>query len=138
MTTPTTPAQILELLLPLISLLLFLAGFVLALWRLRRERRGAEEAELDRIQKAQDTLEALLRQSLFGLVTAAERGNAPGTGPLKKSIVMAELLRLLPEKLRASFSAETLGEWVETALEQIRPLWPPAAGQSPVAQQPKA
>lgn len=118
-----TTTQTLELLIPLISLLLFLAGFALTLWRLRRERRGAEEAELGRLLQAQDTLEALLRQSLFGLVAMAEQGNGPGTGPLKKSIVMAELLRLLPEKLRAAFSAETLGGWIETALAKAKAMW---------------
>jgi hypothetical protein len=118
-----TPAQVLELLSPLLALLLFLAGFALTLWRLRRERQGAEQTELRKLDQAQATVQELLRYSLFGRVTDAERREGAGTGALKKSLVTAELLRLLPEQLKAAFSAETLGEWVEVALAEARPLW---------------
>ncbi len=122
-TTAITFAQVIELLIPLFTFLLFLAGLALAFWRMRRERKGAEKTELDRLETAQNTLEALLRQALYGLVTTAEHTQGAGTGPLKKSMVLTELLRLLPENMLAAFSAETLSEWIETALEQARPLW---------------
>ncbi|MDR3313902.1 MAG: hypothetical protein LBS96_05525 [Oscillospiraceae bacterium] len=118
-----TPAQVLEALAPLIALLLFLAGFALTLWRQRRTRQGAEQAELNKLEKAQATVEELLQYSLYGLVTNAERSLGAGNGSLKKSIVTTELLRLLPEQQKAAFSAETLGSWIETALEEARPLW---------------
>jgi hypothetical protein len=118
-----TPAQVLDMIAPLVALLLFLAGLALALWRSWRTRRGAEAAELEALEHTQATVSDLLQFALVGMVTAAERSQGAGTGTLKKSIVVAELLRLLPEKLKAAFDAETLGQWIEAALEKARPLW---------------
>ena len=116
-------AEWINLVLYGVTLLLFIAGGVLALWRLRREKQGAQAEELARIDTARDTLEALLRGSVFGLVTAAEREYGAGMGPVKKSAVLAELLKLLPERWRALFDADTLGLLIESGLAAAKEVW---------------
>ncbi|MDR2526049.1 MAG: hypothetical protein LBC83_07735 [Oscillospiraceae bacterium] len=114
-------SQILELLRLLPAFLLLLCGAGLGLWRWLRTRQGAQTAELERLAQAQAALEELLHVSLYGLITQAENSLGAGAGAAKKGLVLAELLRLLPEHYKTAFPAETLGAWIETALEEMRP-----------------
>ena len=105
------------------AFLLFAAGMLAALLRLNREKRGAREEELARWDSACETLEALLRGSVCGLVTQAENEFGPGQGEIKKSAVLAQLLRLIPEQWRAYFDADTLGALIESGLRSAREIW---------------
>ena len=116
-------AQWIQLLLNGVSLAVFVAAAALALWRLRQEKRGARREELERLDRARGTLQQLLSGAVCGLVTAAEREYGPGTGAIKKSAVLAELLRLLPGQWRGQFDADALGELIESGLAAARPLW---------------
>jgi len=111
----------------LAALLIFVATVVLAAWGLHVEKKGAQAEELARLGRARKTLEQLLCGSLFGLVTAAERDYGPGTGELKKSAVLAELVRLLPEEWRSLFDLPALEALIESGLQRAKELWPPPA-----------
>jgi len=105
------------------ALLLFLAGIGLALWQSRRERQGAAQEELQRLTRTQNILQRLLRGTVGGLVTQAEDTYGSGTGAIKKSAVLAELLRLLPEEHRAAFPPELLEGIIENGLAEAKRLW---------------
>jgi len=105
------------------ALLLFLAGLGLAFWRSRRERKGAEAQELQRLTRAQHILQRLLRGAVGGLVTQAEKTYGAGAGAIKKSAVLAELMRLLPEEHRAAFSLDALEAIIENGLAEAKRLW---------------
>ena len=68
-----------------VTLLLFITGTALALWRIHREKKGAQAEELARYDQARGTLESLLHGSVLRLVTAAEREYGAGMGAVKKS-----------------------------------------------------
>ena len=106
-----------------LALAMFAAGAALTLWRLRREKQGAREEELERLDRASGTLRQLLGGSVFGLVTAAERQFGPGTGEIKKSAVLAELIKLVPEQWRAQFDLETCGALIENGLAAAKEIW---------------
>ena len=99
-----------------VALLLFLGGLVLAWWYARREKQGAAAAELARIDRARNVLRGLLNGSAAALVSQAEKEYGPKTGPIKKSAVLAELLKLLPEEYRAAFDVDALDAIIENAL----------------------
>jgi len=102
---------------------LFAAGVLVTLLRLRRERLGAREEELARWDSADKTLQALLRGSVYGLVTQAENEFGPGQGEIKKSFVLAALLRLIPEQWRARFDVDILGALIESGLKRAKEIW---------------
>ena len=105
------------------AFLLFAAGVAVTLLRLHREKQGAREEELARWDSACETLEALLNSSVHGLVTQAEGEFGAKQGPIKKSAVMAQLLRLIPGQWRAYFDADTLGTLIECGLESAKEIW---------------
>ena len=106
-----------------LAFLVFAAGVLVALLRLRRQRQGAREEELARWDAACETLQALLNGSVYGLVTQAENEFGPGQGEIKKSAVFAQLLRLIPEQWRAYFDADTLGALIESGLTRAKEVW---------------
>ena len=116
-------AQWLALLMNLAALLIFLATAALAAWGLRMEKKGAQAEDIVRLERARKTLEQLLRGSMVGLVTAAEREHGPGTGALKKSAVLAQLLRLLPGQWRGLFDLPALEALIESGLCHAKELW---------------
>ncbi|MCL1952693.1 MAG: hypothetical protein FWF60_07685 [Oscillospiraceae bacterium] len=105
------------------AFVLFAAGVLAALLRLRRERQGAQEKELAAWDRADETLRALLNGSVYGLVTQAEHEFGAGQGEIKKSAVLAQLLRLIPEQWRARFDADTLGALIENGLRRAKAVW---------------
>jgi len=105
------------------AFLLFAAGVLATLLRLRRERQGAREEELARWDSACETLEALLNGAVYGLVTQAENEFGAGQGEIKKSAVLAQLLRLIPGQWRAYFDADTLGALIESGLRRAKEIW---------------
>ena len=105
------------------TLLLFATGMALAFWRLHREKKGAQAQELARIDQARGALESLLGGSVFGLVTAAEKTYGAGTGPIKKSAVLAELLKLIPNEWGTLLDADTLGGLIEKGLGAAKEIW---------------
>ena len=105
------------------AFVLFAAGVLVTLLRLRRERQGAREEELAGWDAAGETLRALLGGSVYGLVTQAENEFGSGQGEIKKSAVLAQLLRLLPEQWRARFDADMLGALIESGLKRAREIW---------------
>ncbi|MDR0531897.1 MAG: hypothetical protein LBG83_07535 [Oscillospiraceae bacterium] len=113
-------AQWANLITNIAALALFLAGLGVAAWRLHREKQGAAREELDSIEKARATLATLLNAAVGGLVSNAEAIWGPGTGTIKKSAVIAELLRLLPEQYRTLFDADALGALVENGLRTLK------------------
>jgi len=119
-------SQWMHLAMNILVLLLFLAGLALAFWQSHRERKGAAAEELQRFARARNILRTLLECAAGGLVTQAENMYGAGTGAIKKSAVMAELLRLLPEEFRAEFSAGTLEAIIEQGLAEAKKLWPQA------------
>ena len=119
----TTIAQWVNLAMNGLAFLLFAAGVLVTLLRLRRERQGAREEELARWDSACETLEALLRGSVYGLVTQAEKEYGAGQGEIKKSFVFAQLLRLIPGQWRAYFDADTLGALIESGLRTAKEIW---------------
>jgi len=102
---------------------LFITGVLVTLLRLRRERQGAREEELARWDSAGETLRALLNGSVYGFVTQAENEFGPGQGEIKKSAVLAQLLRLLPEQWRARFDMDMLGALIESGLKRAKEIW---------------
>jgi hypothetical protein len=111
-----------------LTLLLFLAGLVLGMWQLRRQKQGAQTEELAKIARARSVLRGLLQGSAFGLVTRAEEHYGAGQGEIKKSEVLANLLQLLPEDQRALFSAEELTSLIESGLASAKKIWGSQAG----------
>jgi len=105
------------------AFLLFAAGVLVTLLRLRRERLGAQEEELAAWDRAGETLEALLNASVYGLVTQAENEFGPGQGEIKKSAVLARLLQLLPGQWRTRFDLDTLGALIENGLRGAKEIW---------------
>ena len=105
------------------AFLLFAAGVLVTLLRLRRERSGAQKEELAAWDRAGEVLEALLNGSVYGLVTQAENEFGPGQGEIKKSAVLAQLLRLLPERWRARFDLDMLGALIENGLRSAKKIW---------------
>ena len=94
---------------------LILAGAaLLAVLRTQRERQTA---------RARKTLTQLLRGALFGLLTQAEKNYGAGTGAIKKSVVLAEMLRLIPPQWRTLIDAEACGALIENALTAAKALW---------------
>ena len=116
-------AQWLNLAMNGVSLLLFVTGLVLAWWYARRQRLGAAEEELARIARARSILQGLLKGSVAALVTQAEQEYGPKTGAIKKSAVLAEMVKLLPEDLRTQFDVETLDAIVESGLTAAKAVW---------------
>jgi len=106
-----------------LAFLLFAAGVVVTLLRLRCERLGAQQEELARWDRANETLRALLNSSVYGLVTQAEIEFGAGQGEIKKSAVLAQLLRLIPGQWRARFDVEMLGTLIETGLKRAKAIW---------------
>ena len=119
-------SQWINLAMNAIALLLFLAGLALAVWQSYRERKGTAKEELQRFARARNILRTLMECAVGGLVTQAENEYGAGTGEIKKSTVLAELLRLLPEEYRAEFSAGTLEAIIEQGLAEAKKLWPQA------------
>lgn len=105
------------------ALLLFIAGGAVALLRLYRERKGAQEEELARYDAAAETLQTLLRGSVYGLVTDAENEYGAGMGEIKKSAVLGKLLQLLPEQWRERFCLDELGAIIESGLARAKEIW---------------
>ncbi|MCL2299624.1 MAG: hypothetical protein FWC27_05705 [Firmicutes bacterium] len=105
------------------AFLLFAAGVLATLLRLRRERLGAQEDELAAWDKTQEALRALLGGSVYGLVTQAEIEFGAGQGEIKKSAVLAQLLRLIPAQWRARFDVELLGALIESGLNRAKEIW---------------
>jgi len=105
------------------AFLLFAAGVLVTLLRLRRERFGAQKEELAAWDRAGETLEALLNGSVYGLVTQAENEFGPGQGEIKKSAVLARLLQLLPGQWRTRFDPDTLGAMIENGLRGAKEIW---------------
>ena len=105
------------------AFLLFVAGVLVTLLRLRREHLGAQKEELAAWDRTGEILEALLNGSVYGLVTQAENEFGPGQGEVKKSAVLAQLLRLLPEQWRARFDLDTLGALIENGLRSAKEIW---------------
>ena len=106
-----------------ITLAVFSVTAALALWRLWREKKGAQAEELARLDQVQATLTGLLQGAMCGLVTAAEREFGQGKGVIKKSAVLAELLRLLPEDWRGRFDAQALEALIESGLCDAKAHW---------------
>ncbi|MCL2107395.1 MAG: hypothetical protein FWH26_10125 [Oscillospiraceae bacterium] len=107
----------------ILAFLLFFTGLAFTLIKLWLEKRGAQKEKLEQIEKAESVLRSLLNSSLFGLVTSAERLWGGKTGELKKSWVVAELWKLLPESMKAVFDADTLGAMVEKGLDAAKKRW---------------
>jgi hypothetical protein len=101
----------------------FVAVTVLGLWRLHRARKGAQAGELTKLDRVRGALQSLLQGSVFGLVTQAEQVYGSGNGAIKKSAVLAELLKLLPENYRSLFDAETLGAIIEDGVARAKGIW---------------
>ena len=106
-----------------LAFLVFFAGLALMLIKLLFEKRGAKQEDVARLEKAEYVLRSLLDSSLFDLVTSAERLWGGKTGELKKSWVITELWKLLPENMKAVFDAATLGAMVEKGLEAAKKRW---------------
>jgi hypothetical protein len=106
-----------------LAFLLFAAGVLVTLLRLRRERLGAQKEELAAWDRAGETLQALLNGSVYGFVTQAESEFGPGQGEIKKSAVLAQLLRLIPERWRARFDVDMLGMLIESGLQRAKAIW---------------
>jgi len=106
-----------------LAFVLFAAGVLVALLRLRRERQGARVEELMAWGRAEETLQALLNGSVYGLVTQAENEFGPGQGEIKKSAVLAQLLRLIPGQWRARFDVDMLGALIESGLQRAKAVW---------------
>ncbi|MDR2647730.1 MAG: hypothetical protein LBB67_06375 [Oscillospiraceae bacterium] len=118
----TIPA-LYQMIVSIAALLAFLAAGLLALWRKRRKKNGATSAELARIQNAENVLRSLLNCSMFGILTNAERKYGGGTGELKKSVALTELLQLLPDEIESTFDADTLSALIEQALQSAKEAW---------------
>ena len=107
--------------------MVFAAVAVLTVWRIHREKRGAHAQELEKIERVRGTLQRLLQGSVFGLVTAAEREYGPGGGAIKKSAVLTEMLRLIPERWRELFDVDTCGALIESGLISAKEIWAASA-----------
>ena len=120
---PADAAQWVNLTLNALALVLFVTAAALAVWKLHLEKKGAREEDLAKVERVRKTLEQLLRGSVFGLVTAAERSYGAGEGAIKKSAVLAQLMCLLPEQWRTLFDAQALGALIESGLQAAKELW---------------
>lgn len=105
------------------ALLIFVTAAVLGFWRLHLSNKGASAQELEKLDKARNTLERLLQGSVFGLVTKAEQDFGAGMGEIKKSAVLTELLKLVPEQWRDMFDEEALTVIIENGLTAAKEIW---------------
>lgn len=76
----------------------------------------------ERIAYVTRLLENLKPTALY-LVTEAEVTYGDKTGPLKKSFVMDELYRRIPEEYRPFITEENLAMILENALDEADPFW---------------
>jgi hypothetical protein len=68
-------------------------------------------------------LRELIDQALPWLCTQAEKLLGSGTGAIKRSYVVQEAMKLLPEAVRAQLDTDRLGGAIDAALAKLRPLW---------------
>ena len=106
-----------------LALLLFLTGAAVTLLQIKREREGAKEEEMRKLGSARNVLEHLLRGAVLRLVTDAQMSYGSGQGEIKKSAVLAEMMRLVPEQWRTLFDAETVGALIENGLSSAKEIW---------------
>jgi len=106
-----------------IGLGVFVATAALLVWRLWLEKTGADEMRLKRVDAVRGILTQLLQGSVFCLVTKAEQEFGPGCGALKKSAVLAELMRLLPEQWRTLYHRHELEALIESELPNAQKYW---------------
>ncbi|MHB1152112.1 MAG: hypothetical protein ACYCWE_09555 [Eubacteriales bacterium] len=59
----------------------------------------------------------------FAALTEAERQYKGGTGPLKKSAVIAKIYSIIPVILKIIISEDQIGRWIETALAAAKKKW---------------
>ena len=61
-------------------------------------------------------------EKLLGSAHADTTGGS-GTGEIKRAWVVQEIMKLLPEGLRARLDLEHLDPLIDGVLEKLRPLW---------------
>ncbi len=65
----------------------------------------------------------VIRETLFALVTDAEKSFGGGTGKLKRSAVIAWIYEKLPSWLRPILTKNLLGGIIDKAVELAKPIW---------------
>ena len=105
----------------IVTLVLLAAGAALT-WFLRRKGKEGAAAKVRAVLDFK-ALEELISEALPWLVTQAEKLLGGGTGEIKRAWVVQEVMRLLPEGLRARLDLEHLDPLVDGVLEKLRPLW---------------
>ncbi len=93
-----------------------LAAAGLIVWRVRNMTAEERNEFLNQVFKQ-------LLQSALTLVLDAEITYSSGSGPFKKSMVMDELYKRIPEELKKFVTTEQLSAIIETALDQAKKLW---------------
>ena len=105
----------------IIALAILSAGAALA-WLLRRKGKEDAAAKVRAVLDS-EAMAGLIHEALPWLVTQAEKLLGSGTGEIKRAWVVQEVMRLLPEGLRARLDLEHLDPLVDGVLEKLRPLW---------------
>ncbi|HBL41417.1 MAG TPA: hypothetical protein DDY98_07605 [Ruminococcaceae bacterium] len=78
---------------------------------------------LKKVESAQEVAESIIARVALFLLTDAERTYGAGTGELKMSACLTELLKLLPEWVSEIVPKAWLAEKLETALEIAKAKW---------------
>jgi len=117
--------QILQIALPILTLALAVAAL---LWLRHEKQRGSVDGAADTARKALflERAEAWLLGALPALITKAENewfAFGTKTGPLKLAAVKAELLKIAPPELIATFNEFALDTIIDVALGQAKELW---------------
>jgi len=111
-----------ENILAIIITLAILAAGAGLVYLLRRSGKTDAAAKL---QAAIDSeaVQKLLAEALPWLCTQAEKLLGGGTGAVKKSYVIQEAMKLLPENLWARLDTTVMERAIDAALVKLRPLW---------------
>ena len=104
------------------TLLLFVIGtFMIIKDHLDRKRKTIEAGDAMTEESGNwDRFKKILDVCLFGFVTMAEREYGGGTGELKMSTVLLEVLKIIPDNLKGRIKLDVLKGYVEDALRSAR------------------
>jgi hypothetical protein len=116
----------LQTVLPLLLLLAAVGAFIalLVVDKIKRKSTAIENGDAISEELAVNKrLMTLLEKALPWLVTQAEVVLGGGTGEIKQSYVIAEILKLLPDNIKGRIKEDVLIEYIEKALSAVRGAW---------------
>ena len=104
----------------LIAILMVILGIVFKVKKFISQDR---EAQKEQLKDSVDNMLEYVKSILKNLVTDAENAYGPGTGPIKKSYVYKELIKLFPSLedyiIDGDIASEVIGELIDEAVDTL-------------------